>query len=197
MRTFLIFAAAFGVAYAGVGVLSPSEEAEALQLFAKLCSGYGSDGQDIGWTRVYCKRGSGEITENTNHKVNVPGSSGQAQTVFIQPPPARYHHNVEIWSGGNQGGQTKIYVLPQKATHTVTPNVQKTPGTQVKPVVYFLNNGASSTSTGYGPPSKQPSAPSYGSPPPPHKPPQNYGPPAKLPPPSYEVPIEITTGYGR
>ncbi|ODM97733.1 hypothetical protein Ocin01_08946 [Orchesella cincta] len=150
MRTFLILASALGVAYAG---------------------GYGADGQDVGWTRVYCKRGNGEITENTNHRVNVPGSSGQAQTVFIQPPPARYNHNVEIWSGGNQGGQTKIYVLPQKATHTVTPNVQKTPGTQVKPVVYFLNKGGSSSSS------------------------NSYGPPANVPPSNYGAPPP--TGYGR
>ncbi|CAL8128649.1 unnamed protein product [Orchesella dallaii] len=163
---FLILAIAFGAAYArpGVGHLSPSEEAEILNLYGKLCSGYGSDGQDLGWTRVYCKRAGGEITESTNHRVNVPGQSGQGQTVFVQPPSARYHHNVEIVSDGGQGGQTKIYVLPQTATHTVTPNVHSKPGTQVKPVVYFLKGGSSSSNS-YGPP-QQPSQPGYGAPPP-------------------------------
>jgi len=167
MKTFLILAIALGVAYGrpGVGHLSPSEEAEALHLFNKLCSGYGSDGQDLGWTKVYCKRASGEITESTNHRVNLPGQSGQAQTVFVQPPPARYHHNVEVISGGGQGGQTKIYVLPQTATHHVTPKVHQTPGTQVKPVVYFLKGGSSShNSNSYGPPPPSQPNPGYGVP---------------------------------
>jgi len=223
MKTFLLIASCLGVALAGVGHLSPSEEADILHLFEKLCNGYGSEGQDIGWTRVYCKRGSGEITETKHHQVNVPGSSGQAQTVFVQPPPARYHHKVEVISGGGQGGQTKIYVLPQTATHHVTPKVQTHPGTQVKPVVYFLKGGSSS---GYGPPSKvpppshhyeisppssygppakqQPPSQGYGHPPPPPpppptKPPHGYGPPSKLPSsPSYGVPIDIVSdSYGR
>jgi len=175
MRTFLILASALGVAYAGVGQLSPSEEQDALALFDRLCSGYGAEGQDIGGTRVYCKRASGEITETQNHRVNVPGQNGQGQTVFIQPPPARYQHNVEIVSDGGQGGQTKIYVLPQQATHTVTPNVVTNPGTQTKPVVYFLRGGSSSSSVrgaepGYGAPAPPPAQPilrdSYGAPPP-------------------------------
>jgi len=147
MRTFLVLAAALGVAYAGVGQLSPSEEAEALNLFDRLCNGYNAEGQDIGGTRVYCKRASGETSQTTNHRVTVPGQNGQGQTVFVQPPPARYQHNVDIVSEGGEGGRTKIYVLPQQATHTVTPNVVTNPGTQTKPVVYFLKGGSSSGSS--------------------------------------------------
>ncbi|CAL8128673.1 unnamed protein product [Orchesella dallaii] len=158
MQKSLIFMSILGVVYAGVGQLSPNEEAEAINLFNNLCSGYGSDGQDIGGSRVYCKRGSGEITESQNHRLNVQGQSGLGQTVFVQPPPARYHHNVEILSDGGPGGQTKIYVLPQEATHSITPNVQQGHVTQSKPVVYFLNGRSSSSSNsnsirgGYGSP---------------------------------------------
>ncbi|CAL8128648.1 unnamed protein product [Orchesella dallaii] len=168
MKQFMVIATLLGVAYAGVGHLSPSEEAEVLILFHKLCSGYGSEvnGQDLGWARVYCKRASGVITESQTHKVKVPGLSGQAQTVFVQPPPVRYHHNVEIVSDGGQGGQTKIYVLPQTATHTVHAKGHIKPGTQVKPVVYFLKGGSSSISGGYGTP-QQPFQPGYGMTPPP------------------------------
>jgi len=178
MRTLLIIAYVIGVAYAGVGQLSLSEEQDALNLFNRLCSGYGSDGQDIGGTRVFCKRGQGEITETQNHRVTVPGSSGQSQTVFVQPPSVRYVHTVDIVSSGGQGTQTKIYVLPQTSTHTINPNIQQRPGSQVKPVVYFLKGGISSGSSsgGYGPPANQPPSSGYG-PPQQTQPPQGYGPP--------------------
>ncbi|CAL8128650.1 unnamed protein product [Orchesella dallaii] len=195
-----VIASILGVAYAGVGHLSPSEEADALQLFHKICSGYGSEGagQDLGWTRVYCKKASGVITESQNHMVKVPGQSGQAQTVFVQPPPARYHHKVEIVSDGGQGGQTKIYVLPQTATHTVHAKGHIKPGTQVKPVVYFLKGGSSSNPGGYGPP-QQPSPPEYGPPavlPPPQQPsPPEYGPPAAFPLPEKHEPLP-PSNYG-
>ncbi|CAL8128679.1 unnamed protein product [Orchesella dallaii] len=189
MKTLLIFASALSIAYAGVGTLSPSEEAEALNLFNRLCNGYNSEGQVVGGTRVYCKRGSGEISESRNHRVSIPGQSGSGQTVFIQPPAARYHHNVEIVAGGGEGDRTKIYVLPQQATHTINPNIQQTPGTQNKPVVYFLKGGSSSGSSSgsnqgsYGPPPSNtnygapPSKPNYGAPPSQ----TNYGPPASKP----------------
>ncbi|CAL8128668.1 unnamed protein product [Orchesella dallaii] len=150
MRTLLLLAASLGVAYAGVGQLSPSEEADALSLFNRLCNGRGSEGQDIGGTLVYCKRGPGEISESQNHRVRVPGSQGKAQAVFVQPPPARYHHNVDIVSEGGEGGRTKIYVLPQQATHTVTPNILPQPGTQTKPIVYFLGGNGGGRSGGGG-----------------------------------------------
>ncbi|CAL8128647.1 unnamed protein product [Orchesella dallaii] len=197
MKTFLILASALGVAYAGVGQLSPSEEADALNLFDRLCSGYGAEGQDIGGTLVYCKRASGEISETRNHRVNVPGQNGQSQTVFIQPPPARYQHNVEIVSDGNQGGQTKIYVLPQQASHTINPQIQQNPGTQSKPVVYFLKGGNSnsgSVRSDYGAPAPPPPQPilreSYGAPAPPPPQPilrESYGAPAQ--------PV-VRSGYG-
>ncbi|ODM97736.1 hypothetical protein Ocin01_08945 [Orchesella cincta] len=177
MRTFLILAAAFGVAYAGVRELTPSEEADALDLFNRLCSGYGSDGQDVGGTRVYCKRANGEINESQNHR----------------PPPARYQHNVEIVSEGGEGGQTKIYVLPQQATHTVTPNVQQNPGSQTKPVVYFLKGGSSSSSV-------RGQDPGYGAPPPPPQIRDSYGAPPQAQPvlrSSYGAPEVNQGGYTR
>jgi len=200
MRTLLIIASVIGVAYAGVGQLSLSEEQDALNLFNRLCSGYGSDGQDLGGTRVYCKRGQGEITETQNHRVTVPGSSGQSQTVFVQPPSVRYVHTVDIVSSGGQGTQTKIYVLPQKATHTINPNVQQRPGSQVKPVVYFLKGGISSSSSsggygpssGYGPPQQTQPPQGYG--PPPSR--TSFGPPAPL---SYSPPLPVSqppSSYG-
>lgn len=101
-----------------MGTLSPQEEAEALQLFQRLCSGYGAEGQDIGGTLVYCKRANGDRQETLNHNVNVQDSSRPpAQVVFVQPPPVRYQHRVLVQGSAGQGQQTKVYVLPQKATH--------------------------------------------------------------------------------
>jgi len=42
------------LAYAGVGVLSPGEEADALGLFEKYCAGR-SEGGEWGGARVWCK----------------------------------------------------------------------------------------------------------------------------------------------
>ncbi|CAL8128579.1 unnamed protein product [Orchesella dallaii] len=53
----------------------------------------------------------------------------------------------EIGDGG-QDGQTRILVMPQRISQTITPhpNVQQTPETQPQSVTYFPNNGTSSSS---------------------------------------------------
>ncbi|CAL8100386.1 unnamed protein product [Orchesella dallaii] len=177
MRTLLILASALGVAYAGVGTLSPSEEAEALQLFARLCSGYGAEGQDIGGTLVYCKRGKDDRTERLNHNVNVQDNTRQpGQVVFVQPPPVRYQHRVLVQGQGAQGQQTKVYVLPQQASHDLSADYRGGQVNAVKPVVYFLKGGESGGSSGYGAPTRQIET-SYGSPS--SQPGANYGAPGK------------------
>lgn len=165
-----VLASVLGVAYAGVGTLSPQEEADALQLFERLCSGYGSEqGTDIGGTLVYCKRAQGGRQETLNHNVNVQDTSrAPGQVVFVQPPPVRYQHRVLVQGSGSQGQQTKVYVLPQQATHELTADYRGQSATPVKPTVYFLKgDGSSSSSTGYGPPPSNPAPqpnPGYGAP---------------------------------
>ncbi|CAL8128672.1 unnamed protein product [Orchesella dallaii] len=159
MRFLVVFASVLAVGYAGVGQLNPNEEAEALRLFNSICGG-GSEGQNIGGSTVYCKRAPGEINESRNHRVRVSGQSGNNQAVFIQPPPARYHHNVDIISGGGPDDRTKIYVLPQQATHTINANFEQTPGGQNKPVVYFLRGGNSESGSIRGPSFDRQSQPS-------------------------------------
>jgi len=172
MKTFLVIASLLGVAYAGVGTLSPQEEAEALQLFERLCSGYGAEGQDIGGTLVYCKRGNQDRQETLSHNVNVQDDSRTpAQVVFVQPPPVRYQHRVLVQGSGAQGQQTKVYVLPQQATHELSADYRGQQAAPVKPTVYFLKGGDSSGSP--PPPS------SYGPPTQPQQPQQPYGAPAR------------------
>lgn len=206
-----------GVAYAGVGNLTPQEEAEALKMFERLCSGYGAEGQDIGGVLVYCKRGPGDRQEVLNHNVNVQDNTKQpAQVVFVQPPPVRYTHRVWVQGQGAQGQQTKVYVLPQQATHELTADYKGQQAQAVKPTVYFLkgdSNGgygpAQPPPSNYGPPPSNygppPSAPSnnYGAPPsapsnnygpPPKAPGNSYGPPPKAPGNSYGPPPQ--PGYG-
>jgi len=175
MKTLLVIASVLGVAYAGVGTLSPQEEAEALQLFERLCSGYGAEGQDVGGTLVYCKRGNDDRQETLNHNVNVQDTSkGQAQVVFVQPPPVRYQHRVLVQGSGAQGQQTKVYVLPQKATHELSADYRGQQAAPVKPTVYFLKGGDSASKppaygapppSSYGPPQQQAPGNSYGAPP--------------------------------
>lgn len=152
-----------------MGTLSPQEEADALQLFQRLCSGYGSEGgQDIGGMLVYCKRGNGDRQETLNHNVNVQDTSRQpAQVVFVQPPPVRYQHRVLVQGSGAQGQQTKVYVLPQQATHQLSADYRGQQAVAVKPTVYFLKGDSASPGNSYGPPPSGPAAqpnPQYGAP---------------------------------
>ncbi|OXA55632.1 hypothetical protein Fcan01_09627 [Folsomia candida] len=125
----------FAVAHAGVGILSPQEEADVLQLFAKLC-GSRSEGGDWGGARF----GPGENVEIVNHNVEVPAPAIPDSVVFVQPPPVTYKHNVAVQGGVGIAPRTKIYVLPQRSQHSITS--QYNPGDVVtsKPNVYFLKS---------------------------------------------------------
>lgn len=113
------------MAHAGVRELSPQEEAEALQLFDQICGQGYSEGTQLGDTLVYCKRARGENSETLNHQVQVnSGSQGQNQVVFVQPPPVKYLHRVAISGSSGSSSGAKIYVLPQKASHTLEAQVR-------------------------------------------------------------------------
>ncbi|ODM92763.1 hypothetical protein Ocin01_13923 [Orchesella cincta] len=183
-----ILASFIGVTYAGVGVLGPREEAEALQLFANICSGYGSDGgRDI----VYCKRGSGQLTETAHHQVRVPGGgSGAAQTVFIQPPPVRYIHRVQIQGGGGGGGVVEVkprFTCCHKGLimrYLQITDLDRVEMAVVQEVVVAAAEAA------MGVPAPQPPS-NYGAPA--AQPPSNYGvPPAQLPS-NYGAPVQLRT----
>lgn len=142
MKTAVIIAFFGLVAYAsaGVGVLSPAEEQDVLNLFAKVCSDGRSEGAQIGDNKVYCKNAPDLISEIVNHQVTVPGTQIGDQVVFIRPPPVVYKHNVQIQGSGGTNQKTKIYVLPQKSQHEISS--QYNPGVTVtqKPTVYFLKS---------------------------------------------------------
>ncbi|CAL8128670.1 unnamed protein product [Orchesella dallaii] len=180
MRVLMIVAASLlGVAYAGVGRLTASEEANIISIFKRACNGAGPEEQNIGGMRVYCKKGPGETNHRETHEVTVKPEPGSAQAVFVEPPPANYQHDVIIRTQPGEGDETKVYVLPQQATHTINPKVIRPPGTHSKPTVYFLNGGngggrsGSSSSSGFNPnsiqgeyipSSSQPIQNSYGTP---------------------------------
>ncbi|OXA44326.1 uncharacterized protein LOC110857658 [Folsomia candida] len=129
----------FSVVNAGVGILSPPEEADAWELFAKFC-GSGSEGGDWGGARVWCKFGPGENLEVINHNVEAPAAVIPDSVVFVQPPPVTYKHNIAVQGGTGIAPRTKIYVLPQKSSHSITSEYN--PGAVVtsKPNVFFLRS---------------------------------------------------------
>lgn len=163
---------------AGVGILSPQEEARAFELWTKFCLGpnqVGPYGTNYGPTQVYCKIATGEQEETYNHQIQIPPSTQvHSQVVFVRPPPVRYNHLVHITgSAGPKSPPAKIYVLPQKNSHQIStsyiPGQAEKPE---KPVVYFLKGSQGviegsqvSPPPEYGPPSNQVS------------PPPQYGPP--------------------
>ncbi|CAL8128072.1 unnamed protein product [Orchesella dallaii] len=192
MRTLLVLVSVFGAAFAGVGILTPREEAEVLQLYRTHCGGWGSSGQEHGWGSIHCKRSPEELTQTAHYNVRVPGSSGGAQTIFVQPPAVRYNHRVQIQGSGGAGSQTKVYVLPQKATHQLTSDFRPGQNGEAKTQVFFLKGDNSNSVSGgsggggYGAPANQsPPQGNYG--PPPNQTPQNYGPPNNQPPQSYRT----------
>lgn len=139
---FQVFVALFiSVSQAGVGVLSPQDEANALQLFHSMCA-QGGGGGDYGEYRVWCKSSGQDYQEEVlTHQVHVPqGAATPGQIVFVQAPPISYRHNIQL--SGAPGGQqsSKIYVLPQKATHSIEATYRPggNPGS-AKPQVFFLN----------------------------------------------------------
>jgi hypothetical protein len=147
------------VAYAGVGVLTPEVEAEALRLWKAYCDGASEGGTD-GNTFIYCKKSQDNFEESLQHDVNLTPSEGaREQVVFVQPPSYHYKHDVVVSGGGGSVPKTVIYVKPAKNTHEVNINDQTAPGGAAqKPTLYFLkgNHGgqeeevAAAAGTGYG-----------------------------------------------
>jgi hypothetical protein len=125
-------------AYAGVGVVTPQIEAEALRLWQKFCATRSEGGND-GGVAVFCKIAPEDITENLEHAVNLPASQGGEQVVFVQPPSYHYKHDVIVSGGGGSAPKTVIYVKPAKNTNEVNIVDQTQPaGAPQKPSLYFL-----------------------------------------------------------
>jgi hypothetical protein len=135
------------LASAGVGVVTPQIEAEALRLWQRYCDGASEGGTD-GNTFIYCKRSQEKYEENLQHQLELtPGPEPQQQVVFVQPPSYHYKHDVIVSGGGGSAPKTVIYVKPAKNTHEVNVNDQ-TSGVAApqKPTLYFLkgSHGAES-----------------------------------------------------
>jgi len=133
------------VAYAGVGVVTPEIEAEALRLWQAYCDGASEGGAD-GSLYIYCKRSGEKYEESLQHEVNLNGDDApKEQVVFVQPPSYHYKHDVIVSGGAGAAPKTVIYVKPAKNTHEVNINDQTAPGgAPQKPTLYFLkgNHGA-------------------------------------------------------
>jgi hypothetical protein len=130
-------------AHAGVRELNNREEQDALQLYLRVCGqGQGAEGsRNIDGFNIHCKSPRQQVVQEVlNHQVNVQGSPNQQQDiVFVQPPAVNYQHNLQLNGSPGQGGQTKIYVLPQQANHQLATNFNLGQITRSKPEVHFLN----------------------------------------------------------
>jgi len=130
---------AVATTYAGVGVLTPEIEAEALRLWQAYCDGASEGGTD-GNTLIYCKRSGEKIEETKQHELQLtPNTEAKEQVVFVQPPSYHYKHDVIVSGGGGAAPKTVIYVKPAKNTHEVNVNDQTDQSvTPQKPTLFFL-----------------------------------------------------------
>jgi hypothetical protein len=140
-------------AYAGVGVLTPEIEAEALRLWQAYCDGASEGGTD-GNTLIYCKRSGEKIEETKQHELQLtPAADAKEQVVFVQPPSYHYKHDVIVSGGGGAAPKTVIYVKPAKNTHEVNVNDQTDQSvTPQKPTLFFLkgDHGGEAAATDAG-----------------------------------------------
>jgi hypothetical protein len=141
MKGLLIFLSSISLALAGVGVLTPEIEAEALRLWQAYCDGASEGGMD-GTTFIYCKKSQEKLEEALKHDLSLETKQEtQDQVVFIQPPSYNYKHDIIVAGGGGVGPKTVIYVKPAKNTHEV--NIQDNTEGRVapqKPTLYFLTS---------------------------------------------------------
>jgi len=144
---FQVLLACIAAANAGVGVVTPEIEAEALRLWQRYCDGASEGGTD-GNTFIYCKRSRDKYEENLQHQVQLNAApEPQQQVVFVQPPSYHYKHDVIVSGGGGTAPKTVIYVKPSKNTHEVNVDDRTSgPSAPQKPTLYFLrgNHGAES-----------------------------------------------------
>lgn len=60
--------------------------------------------------------------------------------VFVSPPAVRYQHQIVLKGSPGQAQANKIYVLPQKATHSLHATFNPGHNPTSKPMVFFLNS---------------------------------------------------------
>jgi hypothetical protein len=126
-------------AYAGVGVVTPQVQAEALRLWQRFCGGSGSEGGNGGGVSVYCKVATEDVRDVQQHTLNIPSRQAGQQVVFVQPPSVHTKHDVVVTGGGGAAPKTVIYVKPAKNTNEVNILDQTQPATAPqKPSLYFL-----------------------------------------------------------
>jgi len=92
---------------------------------------------------IHCKSATEDYWDTIKHKVVVPqGPPSPGQILFVSPPAVHYKH--QIWLNQNEvgnGQKTKIYVLPQKASHQIQTHFKPSDAvTPNKPSVFFLKN---------------------------------------------------------
>ncbi|CAL8124292.1 unnamed protein product [Orchesella dallaii] len=123
-------------------------------------------------------------------------NTAKKQVIFVEVPATHFKHEITLVQEPGVDKKTKIYVLPQKADHTIQVNDQRGYSPGSKPQVFFLKGNAGAQGTGYGPPGNQPGG-SYGAPVS-QQPPSNYGPPSNQPGDSYGAPVsqQPPSNYG-
>jgi hypothetical protein len=130
-------------AHAGVGVVTPQVEAEALRLWKRFCDSGSNpfDGGNDGGIVLYCKFANENVTENQEHSLDLPRSPGGQQVIFVQPPSVHTKHDVVVTGGGGAAPKTVIYVKPAKNTNEVN-IVDQTQASSApqKPSLYFLKD---------------------------------------------------------
>jgi hypothetical protein len=134
-------------AYAGVGVVSPQVQAEALRLWQRFCGGSGSDGGNDAGVSVHCKVATEDVRDVQQHTLNIPSRQAGQQVVFVQPPSVHTKHDVVVTGGGGAAPKTVIYVKPAKNTNEVNILDQTQPASAPqKPSLYFLKEEKSGAS---------------------------------------------------
>jgi hypothetical protein len=160
--TLQVLVACVASAYAGVGVVTPQVQAEALRLWERFC-GPRSEGGNDGGVSVYCKVATEDVRDVQQHTLNIPSRQAGQQVVFVQPPSVHTKHDVVVTGGGGAAPKTVIYVKPAKNTNEVNIIDQTQPAAAPqKPSLYFLKEtdgeGSQNNQAADDPVSRRPNA---------------------------------------
>ncbi|OXA63448.1 uncharacterized protein LOC110841641 [Folsomia candida] len=156
-----ILSCLISLSFCGTRPAHPGEEARALALWDRHCSG-GKDGGNEGSTFIHCKHPLEVQTKTLISSIQAqnPEQLQREQYIFVDPPKIHFNHELEIRGGAALEPKTVVYVRPAKTSHTYEADLQIPKNEHKKPELVFLSSsGGSGGARGQGVEVAQSSAP--------------------------------------